>query len=696
MPEKTHLREVTYMKRAYRCLSLALFLVMVAGLTLMAPSPGPAAAQPSIVSAVSDWVVARFQYRDQAALDAVASQLDVWEVHRDGQYALAAVSPDQYRWLAELGYGPSVDGAKTELLYTNAALDPRFYYYDNLNYNPNNRYLVDFLQSINAQYPDLTEVINAGPTWENLHWIHPRSIYVLRITNEDPSFGSISDKPAFFMHAEIHAREVATPELAIRYIKYLTTGYNGLGGYAIDPDATWLVDHNVAYILVMANPDGRAVNEVDINAYRRKNMDSDDGCTDPYSLGVDLNRNSSFKWGCCGGSSGSPCSETYRGPTRGGEPETLAFQTLFASVMQDQNGNNGDDEIPPAAPEDATGTFLSLHSYQDEILWPWGFGGNAPNGAQLQTIGRKLGYYSGLTPTQFLYTVDGDTYDWTYGKFGIASFLYEVGPAYGSCGDFFPSYGCIDGIDGMPRAFWNEMWDSFQYLHKIARTPYMTSYGPDAQSLAVSPASVPQGTPVQLTANIADHRYSSDPKTNVAAAEYFVDTPGADGTGIPMTASDGSFGGLTENVLATVDTSSLAVGTHYILVHGKGANNYWGPLTAIFVEVTEPEPTGTVHVHAMKITYRSAFVGYAISGLVKVLDQENLPVGGAVVSGIYTLPNGSTKPAQATTLSTGLALLKLKGLQTGTYELCVTDIAKSGYTYDPDQNRITCKDLVIP
>ncbi|HNS49973.1 MAG TPA: M14 family zinc carboxypeptidase [Anaerolineae bacterium] len=684
------------MKRVYRCLSLALFLVMVAGLTLMAPSTSPAAAQQSQATEVSDWVVARFEYRDQAALDAVASQLDIWEVHRDEQYALAAVSPDQFQRLADLGYRPTVDKVKTGLLSINAALDPRFYYYDNYNYNSNNRYLVDFLTDTNDQYPGLTEVFNAGPTWQNLQWIYPRSILVLRITNEDPSFGSIGDKPAFFLHAEIHAREVATPELAIRYVKYLTTGFGGLGGYGIDADATWLVDHNVAYILVMANPDGRVMNEDDINYYRRKNMDSDDGCGDPDSWGVDLNRNSSFKWGCCGGSSGSPCAETYRGPTRGGEPETQAFQSFFASVMQDQNGPNGDDEIPPAAPDDATGTFLSLHSYQDEILWPWGFGGNAPNGAQLQTIGRKLGYYSGLTPTQFLYTVDGDTYDWTYGKFGIASFLYEVGPTYGSCADFFPAYGCIDGIDGMPRAFWNEMWDSFQYLHKIARTPYMTSYGPDAQSLGVSPASVPQGTTVELTANIADHRYSSDPKTNVAAAEYFVDTPGSDGAGTPMAAGDGSFGGLTENVVAMVDTSTLPVGTHYILVHGKGTNNYWGPFTAVFLQVTEPEPTGTLHVHAMKVTYRQARVGYAISGQVKVLDQDRLPVGGAVVGGIYTLPNGSTQSAQGTTLSNGVALLKLKGPVAGTYELCVTDVVKSGYTYDPDQNRITCRTLVIP
>ncbi len=195
---------------------------------------------------------------------------------------------------------------------------------------------------------------------------------------------------------------------------------------------------------------------------------------------------------------------------------------------------------------------------------------------------------------------------------------------------------------------------------------------------------------------MADHRYGSDTKTNVAAAEYFVDVPGEDGAGIAMAAGDGSFGGLTENVLATVDTSSLAIGTHYILVHGKGTNNYWGPLTAVFLEVTEPEPTDTLHVHALKLAYRAAQVGYAITGQVKVVDQNRVVVAGAVVTGNYTLPNGSTQTVQGTTMANGIALLKLKGLQTGTYQLCVTDIVKSGYIYDPDQNRITCKTLAIP
>jgi len=45
--------------------------------------------------------------------------------------------------------------------------------------------------------------------------------------------------------------------------------------------------------------------------------------------------------------------------------------------LTDQNGSNGDYEIVPS-PLDTKGIFISLHSYADEILWPFSYQ-NAPN-----------------------------------------------------------------------------------------------------------------------------------------------------------------------------------------------------------------------------------------------------------------------------------------------------------------------------
>ena len=546
----------------------------------------------------SQEVVIRIYYDTQEQLNAVAGELDIWEVHpssveSSSAYAVAAVFPAQQAWLDVLGYRVEIDQEKTdELQSPTAALDPRYYYFDDFNNNSNSRYMVDFMQEMSTTYPVLTELIDIGDAWLASHDGYHRDMWVLRITNEDPMYGEIASKPPFFMMANIHAREVTTPEMAIRYIKYLTMGYNGAGGYNVDPDVTWLVNHHVVYVLVTQNPDGRAINEQDIDFFRRKNVDNDDGCVDSYSWGVDLNRNSSFKWGCCGGSTGQPCGETFRGPIRASEPETIALQTFASQIFADWNGNNGDDEFPPAAPDNTAGLFLSLHSYQDEILWAYECApncGQPPNAGQLMTIGRKLADLTGvMNPTGFLYTVDGGTIDWMYGKLGIPAYTFEIGPTYGSCGDFFPAYGCQDGIDGMPRNFWAEMRPSFLYANKIAGSPYKTAYGPDTQGLSVNPTSVPAGVPVELSGTVLDQRYSSDPLVPVTAAEYFIDAPGVDGTGIAMSPTDGAWGGTTESVEVVADTSGLLEGQHYILVHGMNQNGYWGPFTAIFLNITTP------------------------------------------------------------------------------------------------------------
>jgi hypothetical protein len=533
-------------------------------------------------------IVVRLYFQDRVHLDAVAGRLDIWEVHPEQGVAVAAVTPDQLRWLEGLGYRVEVDAALTERAALLQPLDPRFHYFDDYVTNANGRYAVDFLERIETQFPTLTELIDIGDAWAGAHDGHARDIWVLRITNEDPAYGPIDEKPVFFLMAGIHAREVATPELAIRYIRYLTEGYDGAGGYGVDADATWLVDHQVAYVIVMQNPDGHAVNESAVESDRRKNVNNSDGCDSPTLWGVDLNRNHSFMWGCCGGSSPEPCDITYRGSARGSEPETQAFETFFASVMEDQNGDNGVDELPSAAPDDTTGIFISLHSYSDMVIWPWAFE-LAPNSAQLRTIGRKLATFNNYEPSGGIgYAVDGATDDWTYGMFGIPSFTFEVGPDWGSCGVFFPDYECVDG-DGVPRDFWAENRPALLYAHKIALTPYLTAYGPDAEALSANPATAIRGTQVVVTATIADHRYNAlDPVYHIAAAEYFIDVPGEDGTGTLMAPADGVWGGLSEVVTASIDTSALEEITHYVLVHGQNENGDWGPFTAVFLHTFEP------------------------------------------------------------------------------------------------------------
>jgi carboxypeptidase T len=550
----------------------------------------------------SQAVVIRIYYNTQQQLNAVAGELDIWEVHPTTEigtgpgYVVAAVSLGQQSWLQSLGYRIELDLEKTSLIQAPAAaLDPRYYYFDDFVYNSNGLYMVDFLQETTTAYPEITELLDIGNAWGADHGLHPRDIWIMRITNEDPQYDDITDKPTFFLFANIHAREDTTPEMAIRYIKYLTEGYLDQGGYGIDPDVTWLVNHHVAYVMVSMNPDGHELNEIDTSLGYwgwRKNVDNDDGCSDSSTWGVDLNRNSSFYWALGEGSSGSPCSDTYRGPSAASEPETIAFQEFATGIFTDWNGDNANNQIVPS-PDNASGIFITLHSYADDVLWPFGFSpGAAPNNAQLRTIGRKLADITGtLVPTGYVgYATDGTSDDWVYGHFGIAAFTYEIGPDYGICGGFHPSYDCQDGTGSASRNFWAEMSPSFIYANKIAATPYITAYGPDAINLAVNPISVPGGQPVDLSASLIDQRYLSDLLEPIMAAEYFLDAPGADGTGISMSPVDGTWGETSEDAHATLKTTGLSVGRHYVLVHGKNEAGVWGPFTAVFLEITAAEP----------------------------------------------------------------------------------------------------------
>ncbi|MGH9464891.1 MAG: M14 family zinc carboxypeptidase [Thermoanaerobaculia bacterium] len=527
-------------------------------------------------------------YGSQERLNALGAEYDVWTVVREHGFAVVLVSAEERSELVAAGYRlrPAADlgAAPPEL---DAPLSPEFHFYDDFYPNGLERYVLDALVDLAAAHPNLTELYDLGDAWEGAHGGYGRALLALRVTNEDAAFGPIADKPVFFLFATIHAREVAVPELALRYAHTLLDGFGGEGGYGVDPVATWLVDRHVAYILVMQNPDGHVVNEQDSDAYRRKNTDDDDGCGFPGAEGVDLNRNHSFKWNCCGGSSSDPCSETYHGPGRASEPETQAFQAFFAAVVDDANGPNADDQLPGPAPDDTPGLFISLHSYSDLVLWPWAFDETnpAPNGEELEKIGRKLGWWTGFDPTgEIGYLADGATDDWTYGKFGLASFTYEVGPAFGTCAGFFPPYACLDGLAG--RAFWQETRASFLYAHAIAPAPYQLAYGPDAFDAAATPDTIAPGDPVTLTGEVADRRLSPEPLVVLAGAEAFIDMPGRAGSGIPLAAVDGAFDETAEQVTGTIeDTALLEGGRHLLFVRGVNAGGAWGPLTATWLTV---------------------------------------------------------------------------------------------------------------
>jgi hypothetical protein len=194
--------------------------------------------------------------------------------------------------------------------------------------------------------------------------------------------------------------------------------------------------------------------------------------------------------------------------------------------------------------------------------------------------------YPSCQPPNCLYGIDGATLDWSYGELGIPGFTTELR------GGLWPQYSCLDNPGcGSSVGIWPENRSMLIYQAKIARAPYLLTRGPDANIVTSTPMTVTQGTETRLSSTINYAWTGNNYLQNVAAAEYYIDTPPwAGGTPFPMTPTDGSYNSPTEGVEATISTGSLSVGRHLLFVRGRGINDYqgyrsWGPISAAFLDI---------------------------------------------------------------------------------------------------------------
>jgi hypothetical protein len=569
-------------------------------------------------------VVMRIYFRDAAERDRLATELGAEESSTTGGYLTLWSNMERYEGLVARGLNVVIDQRATDMANEYQGMGesvPGTFYGGYRTVEE----MQAFLDAKVAAYPNLAEKVDIGDSWCKTHLgacTQPNSwngfdLWVMHITNRSIA----GPKPVFWYDAGIHSREIATPEVAMRFIDYL------LNNYGHDADATWLVDWHDIWVMPMLNPDGHHMNESNgegTPTFHRKNADRDDGCSTYDQFGTDINRNYSFQWGCCGGSSGNACSETYRGPAAESEEETQALAAKVRQLIPDQRGPLETD----AAPLTTTGTLINMHSNAAQNLYPWGYtSAYAPNRTDLRNIGRHMSSqqvlpvgnnYEYCQNTECLYVVDGDEKNWAYGELGIPGYSLEL-----SGSGFFPRYACLDNPPGVNNCndgtvglgLWPQNRGALLHHAKIVRAPYLLTRGPDVNNAVTTPMTVTQGSPSQLTAVVNYNWSGSDGQPNaylqnVMTAEYYIDTPPwAGGTPVAMQAADGAYDETTEDVQATISTGSIPVGRHIIFVRGRGVNDYggfgsWGPVSATWLTVTSsggstptvPAPTNTVVV----------------------------------------------------------------------------------------------------
>jgi carboxypeptidase T len=276
--------------------------------------------------------------------------------------------------------------------------------------------MVAELQQAALDHPSIFSLFSLGVSYQG------RTIWAGKISD---NVGTDENEPEVLFTHHQHAREHLTVEMALYTLRMLTDEYG------TDPQITSLVDGRELWLVFDVNPDG---GEYDIatGSYVswRKNRQPNAGTT---AIGTDLNRNWAYNWGCCGGSSGTPSSETYRGASPFSAPETQVVRDFVNSRVI-----GGTQQIE---------AHIDFHTYGELVMWPYGYTFTDVPADMTQddhdtfvTMGQAMASTNGYTPQQAsdLYITDGGIRDWMYGAHRIFSFTFEMYPVTSGQGGFYP------------------------------------------------------------------------------------------------------------------------------------------------------------------------------------------------------------------------------------------------------------------
>ncbi|MFF8725241.1 M14 family metallopeptidase [Streptomyces sp. NPDC015171] len=329
----------------------------------------------------------------------------------DEETVVVSGRAEQIRELRRLGYDAQPLGAAPRRagtrLYDFPSADSKYHNYAEANAEIDQRI---------AAYPGIMSKRVIGKSYQG------RDIVAIKVSD---NVGSDEDEPEVLFTAHQHAREHLTVEMALYLLRELGAGYGS------DPRITNIVDGREIWIVPDLNPDG---GEYDIasGSYRswRKNRQPNSGSS---YVGTDLNRNWDYKWGCCGGSSGSKSSETYRGAAAESAPEVKVVADFVRSRVV-----GGKQQIKAG---------IDFHTYAELVLWPFGWtysdtatGMTADDAAAFKAVGQKMAASNGYTPEQSsdLYITDGSIDDYLWGTQKIFDYTFEMYPASASKGGFYP------------------------------------------------------------------------------------------------------------------------------------------------------------------------------------------------------------------------------------------------------------------
>ena len=457
-----------------------------------------------------------FDVRTRSAIAATGA--DIFEVGHD--YVLVGATRGEAKAIERLGLKLERFETQEEFLEAFPPADSAYHDYAEM---------VAELEQAAFDHPDIFSLFSLGLAYEG------RTVWAGKISD---NVGTDEDEPEVLLTHHQHAREHLTVEMALYTLQILTDEYG------IDPQITALVDGREIWIVFDVNPDGGEY-DIETGTYRswRKNRQPNAGSS---YIGTDLNRNWGYKWGCCGGSSGSPSSSTYRGAAPFSAPETAVVRDFVDSRVV-----GGVQQIT---------VNIDFHTYGELILWPYGYtSADVPvdmtqdDHDALVAMGQAMAATNGYTPEQAsdLYIADGTIKDWLYGAHRIFTYTFEMYPVTSGQGGFYPPDEVIPAETARNRA-------AVLYLLEQAACPYAV-IGKQAEY-----CEAPPGAPSGLAATPGNGQVGLTWTAASGATGYSVHRG---------TTSGGPYTTIQSNVVGTSTTDTgLANGTtYYYVVTGTNA-----------------------------------------------------------------------------------------------------------------------------
>jgi hypothetical protein len=195
--------------------------------------------------------------------------------------------------------------------------------------------------------------------------------------------------------------------------------------------------------------------------------------------------------------------------------------------------------------------------------------------------------------------------------------------------------------------------------------------GPTTSSVSAAPnpnnGTIAFNTSVQAVRVTASFDDTSSGGANLAAAEGFIDTLGATGTGFVLVATDGAFNSPAESGFADVPLAviiSLSDGNHTVYVRARDAVGNWGSAATTTLVIDKTAPTFTGISLSPNPTAGAATVTLTLLGATDPV------VGGAstgVAGGEYWFGTTNPAPGSGTAFSGLSATINVGSLSAGSY-----------------------------